>query len=352
MTDQTSSVKPFIDALKGKTHKNPPMWLMRQAGRYLEEYMKIRKSVSGFLELCYTPELAHEVTMQPIRRFGFDAAILFSDILVVPDALGQEVDFVQGEGPKLKPIRSSSELSALSDAWLHQRLEPVYEAIRLIRADLDKTYPDTALIGFAGAPWTVATYVVEGGSSKDFSNTKAWAYQDPKGFQDLIDLLTESTADYLCAQIENGVEAVQIFDSWSGVLAESEFRKFCLEPAKRITARVKEKYPDVPVIGFPRGAGLMYPAYVEETGIDCVGLDTTVPTGWAKENMADKVCVQGNLDPQILLAGGEELDNAVKNILSDLSGQPFVFNLGHGIIKETPVSHVERLVDLVRNRVG
>ena len=324
---------------------------MRQAGRYLEEYMKIRRSVSGFLELCYTPELAHEVTMQPIRRFGFDAAILFSDILVVPDALGQEVSFVQGEGPKLEPIRNTSQLSSLSDSWLHQRLEPVYEAIRLIRADLDQNYSDTALIGFAGAPWTVATYVVEGGSSKDFANTKSWAYSDPQGFQKLIDLLTSSTADYLCAQIENGVEAVQIFDSWSGVLAESEFRKFCLEPAKKITSVIKEKYPNIPVIGFPRGAGLMYPAYVEETGVDCVGLDTTVPTGWAKDNLADKVCVQGNLDPQILLAGGEELDRAVFKILNDLKDQPFVFNLGHGIIKETPVSHVERLVDLVRGRV-
>lgn len=344
----TKTEKPFLAALKGQTQTRPPVWLMRQAGRYLPEYMKVRSSVSGFLELCYTPELACEVTLQPIRRYGFDAAIMFSDILVLPDALGQEVSFVQGEGPKLEPVRSVTELQKLSTNWIHQRLEPVYEAITLMKQGL----PDqTALIGFAGAPWTVATYMVEGGSSKDFALTKGWAFQDPDGFQGVIDLLVEGTADYLSMQVEQGVEAVQLFDSWAGVLPEDAFDRWVIEPTKRIVEKFKAKHPDVPFIGFPRGAGIQYPRYVELTGVDAVGLDTTVPTKWAAENLQTKLPVQGNLDPQVLLAGGEQLDLAVHRIIENLGNGPFIFNLGHGIIKETPVEHVERLMDLVRGRV-
>ncbi|WP_115936505.1 uroporphyrinogen decarboxylase [Aestuariispira insulae] len=344
----TKTVKPFLAALHGETQARPPIWLMRQAGRYLEEYREVRKNVSGFLELCYTPELACEVTLQPIRRFGFDAAIMFSDILVLPDALGQEVTFVEGEGPKLAPIRNGSDLSKLSADWIHQRLEPVYEAITLMKQRL----PDqTALIGFAGAPWTVATYMIEGGSSKDFANTKAWAFQNPNSFQDLINLVADATADYLCAQVDQGVEAVQLFDSWAGVLPEDAFARWVIEPTKRIVDRFKQRHPDIPFIGFPRGAGINYPAYVEATGVTAVGLDTTVPTKWAAETLQKKLPVQGNLDPQVLLAGGDMLDQSVGRILENLQDGPFIFNLGHGIIKETPVSHVERLMNLVRGRV-
>lgn len=344
----TDSNKPFLAALQGETHNHPPIWLMRQAGRYLEEYRAIRSKVSGFLELCYTPELAIEVTMQPLRRFGFDAAILFSDILVLPDALGQEVTFVQGEGPKLEPVRSLADIQKLSTNWIYQRLEPVYETV----AGLSQTLPkNTALIGFAGAPWTVATYMVEGGSSKDFATVKGFAFEKPEEFQVLIDLIVEGTAEYLSSQIENGAEAIQIFDSWAGVLPEDAFDRWVIAPTKRLIALVREKHPDTPIIGFPKGAGLRYPDYVRETGVTAVGLDTTMPTKWAADNLQTKLPVQGNLDPQVLLAGGQILDDSVNRILENLSNGPFVFNLGHGIIKETPVEHVERLMDLVRGRV-
>lgn len=345
MTDQT---KPFLAALQGKTHKHPPIWLMRQAGRYLEEYRAIRADVSGFLELCYTPELAIEVTMQPIRRFGFDAAILFSDILVLPDALGQNVTFVQGEGPKLEPVRSMADIQKLSANWIFQRLEPVYETV----SGLSETLPkNTALIGFAGAPWTVATYMVEGGSSKDFATVKGWAFEKPDEFQVLIDLIVEGTAEYLSSQIENGAEAIQIFDSWAGVLPEDAFDRWVIAPTKKLISLIRAKHPETPIIGFPRGAGLHYPDYVRETGVTAVGLDTTMPTKWAADNLQNHLPVQGNLDPQVLLAGGKTLDDSVHRILENLSNGPFIFNLGHGIIKETPVSHVERLMDLVRGRV-
>ncbi|MDH5559086.1 MAG: uroporphyrinogen decarboxylase [Alphaproteobacteria bacterium] len=343
--NNTVSQKPFLRALKGENLKSPPLWLMRQAGRYLPEYREIRGNVSGFLELCYTPELAVEVTLQPIRRYGFDAAILFSDILVVPDALGQAVRFEEGEGPKLNPVRSVADLDILSLDRLHEHLAPVYETVRRLSVEL----PDeTALIGFAGAPWTVATYMVEGKGSRDFANARGWGLQDPEGFSKLIDLVTEATAAYLCRQVEAGAEVLQIFDSWAGVLSENEFEKWAIEPTAKIVSTVKARYPDIPVIGFPRGAGILYKRYVAETGVDAVSLDSTMPLDWAAENLQDKVALQGNLDPLLLLGGGEPMDREIRRILDRLGKGPFIFNLGHGIIKETPPENVARLVDVVR----
>jgi len=340
-----SGQKTLLRALKRETVAPPPVWLMRQAGRYLPEYREVRSKVGGFLELCYTPERAVEVTLQPIRRYGFDAAILFSDILVIPDALGQAVRFEEGEGPKLSPIRDASGLAQLDASAIHDRLAPVYETVMRLSRELPE---DVTLIGFSGAPWTVATYMVEGGSSRDFAATIGWSLRDPDGFGRLIDTITEATGDYLCRQIESGAETVQIFDSWAGVLADDAFQRWIIEPTTRLVSKVKQRFPDVPVIGFPRGAGVLYEHYIEETGVDAVSLDTTVPLAWAAERLQPKVTVQGNLDPLVLLTGGAALDRRAKEILSTLGGGPFIFNLGHGIIKETPPEHVTRLMNVIR----
>ncbi|MCK5273119.1 MAG: uroporphyrinogen decarboxylase [Alphaproteobacteria bacterium] len=340
-----ASHKSMIRALKGESLQPPPLWLMRQAGRYLPEYREIRGNVSGFLELCYTPELAVEVTLQPIRRYGFDAAILFSDILVVPDALGQAVRFEEGEGPKLDPVRDMAGIEALSDAGLHEHLAPVYETVRRLSAELP---PEVALIGFAGAPWTVATYMVEGGTSRDFANARRWGLLDPNGFTRLIDLVTRATADYLCRQAEEGAEILQIFDSWAGVLSEGEFEKWVIDPTAKIVAAIRARHPDIPIIGFPRGAGVLYERYVTETGVDAVSLDSTMPLDWAVGHLQDKVALQGNLDPLLLLGGGEAMDSEIRRIMDRLGSGPFVFNLGHGIIKETSPDNVARLVEIVR----
>lgn len=340
-----SSQKPIIRALKGEKLPSPPLWLMRQAGRYLPEYREIRGNVSGFLELCYTPELAVEVTMQPIRRYGFDAAILFSDILVIPDALGQAVRFEEGEGPKLNPLRDVSDLGKLSLDNLHGHLAPVYETVRRLSAELP---PETALIGFAGAPWTVATYMVEGGTSRDFAHARGWGLRDPDGFAKLIDLVTDATAAYLCRQVEEGAEVLQIFDSWAGVLSEGEFEKWSIKPTAKIVSAVKARHPNVPIIGFPRGAGIRYERYVVETGVDGVSLDSTMPLDWAAKHLQNKVALQGNLDPLLLLGGGEPMEKEIRRILEGLGEGPFIFNLGHGIIKETPPENVARLVEIVR----
>lgn len=342
MADQ----KPILRALRGECLRPAPIWLMRQAGRYLPEYRKLRGEVGGFLELCYNPELAAEVTMQPIRRYGFDAAILFSDILVIPDALGQAVRFEEGEGPKLDPIRDRAGLGKLSLDRLHEHLAPVYETVRLLSAELSG---ETALIGFAGAPWTVATYMVEGSGSRDFATVRKWGLIDPDGFSRLIDLVTEATAAYLCRQVEAGVEVLQIFDSWAGVLSEGEFEKWSIAPARRIISAVRAKYPDIPIIGFPRGAGVLYERYVTETGVDAVSLDSTMPLDWAAAHLQDKVTLQGNLDSLLLLGGGEAMERETRRILERLGNGPFVFNLGHGIIKETPPENVARLVEIVRD---
>jgi len=341
--------KPLLRALRGEVVDPPPVWLMRQAGRYLPEYRKVRAEAGSFLDLCYTPELAGEVTQQPIRRFGFDGAILFSDILVVPHALGQKVWFEEGRGPCLEPLRGVQDLAKLDPGRLEERLRPVFATVSLLRRSLPE---QTTLIGFAGAPWTVASYMVEGGSSRDFLTAKRWAYSEPQGFAALIDLLIEATSGYLLAQVEAGAEALQIFDSWAGVWPEPEFRRWCLTPVKEIIRRVKGVHPAVPIIAFPRGAGLLYAAVAEEAGADALFLDTTVPLRWGREVLQPKVTLQGNLDPAVLLAGGKAQKEAVARILETLGDGPFIFNLGHGIDKNTPPEHVTQLVEQIRGLRG
>lgn len=340
------SPKSFLRTLAGEKQDIPPIWLMRQAGRYLPEYRQVRSEVGGFLELCYDPDRACEVTLQPIRRYGFDAAILFSDILVIPHALQQKVWFVEGEGPKLEPLRDAEDLSILKPEAVLGHLQPVLETVSKLSATLPL---ETALIGFAGAPWTVATYMIEGGSSRDFAKTKLWAYRDPDGFQRLIDTVVEATAEYLVAQVDAGAEALQIFDSWAGALDEAGFRRWSIAPCKAIVEKVRARHPHVPIIGFPRAAGVAYVDFAEQTGVNALSIDQGVPAQWAAKALQDKVTVQGNLDPMALLAGGEALDRAVDHILDSLGTGPHVFNLGHGIIKETPPEHVDRLVARIRN---
>lgn len=337
--------KPFIRALKGETLDTPPMWLMRQAGRYLPEYREVRKSAGSFLDLCYSPDLATEVTLQPLRRYDFDAAIIFSDILVIPHALGQGVRFEEGKGPILDAIASSDELAAFEPEPFHDHMAPVYEALGKVRSGMPET---TALIGFAGAPWTVATYMIEGGTSRAFEKIKSWALGRPDDFAKVIDILVDSTADYLIRQIEAGAEAVQIFDTWSGILSETAFARWCVEPVAEIRRRVGAAHPDIPVIGFPRGAGVQYEGFAKRTGMNAVTLDFTVPPGWARDHVQTECCVQGNLDPFILAAGGAAMENELSNILGALRGGPYVFNLGHGILPHTPPDHVARLVEIVR----
>ena len=337
--------KRMLRALSGERLDTPPFWLMRQAGRYLPEYREIRSQAGGFLDLCYSPKLACEVTLQPIRRYGMDAAILFSDILIVPHGLGQQVAFKEGEGPVLDPIRSAGDLRQLSLDGFHERVVPVYETVSRIAEALPK---ETTLIGFAGSPWTVATYMAEGGGSKEFVAVKRWAYGDPEGFRQLIDILVEATISYLSRQVEAGAEVLQLFDSWAGVLPEPGFRCWCIEPTRRIVEALKMKHPDIPIIGFPRGAGTLYAAYAAETGVDAVSLDTAVPVAWAAETLQSKLPVQGNLDPILLVAGGEALDREMDRILTGFSGGPHIFNLGHGVTQTTPPETVERLARRLR----
>lgn len=336
----------FLKVLKGNHTRTPPIWLMRQAGRYLAEYRKVRAEAGSFLDLCYSPELAAEVTLQPIRRFDFDAAILFCDILVIPDALGQKVAFKEGEGPVLEAIDNAEGLATLKRDGFLEHLAPVFEAIELVRSALA---PEKALIGFCGAPWTVATYMVGGRGSPDQAAARILAYRKPKLFAGLIELLVEVSADYLCAQVDAGVQAVQIFDSWAGNLPDREFRRWCIEPNKEIVARVKKVHPDIPVIGFPRAAGPLYLEYVAATGVEGVGCDTSLPLSFIRDQLQGIATVQGNLDPLALMAGGPALDDRVAEILEALRDGPFIFNLGHGILPKTPVDHVARLVELVRS---
>jgi uroporphyrinogen decarboxylase len=341
-----ASDKAMLRALRGDCPARPPVWLMRQAGRYLPEYRELRARARGFLDLCFTPDLAVEVTLQPIRRYGFDAAILFSDILVVPHALGQKVWFEEGIGPRLEALESGRDIDRLNRDGLHEALAPVYETLGRLTCELP---PETTLIGFAGAPWTVASYMLEGGSSRDFATGKRWAYGDGAAdFQRLIELLVEATGDYLIAQIDAGAEAVQIFDSWAGVWPEAHLRRWCLEPVKALVARLKAERPGVPVIVFPRGAGVLYQAYAEDCGADALGLDTGVPLAWARDVLQPKVCLQGNLDPLLLVAGGAALERGVTEILETLGHGPFVFNLGHGIVPETPPEHVAQMLAQIR----
>jgi uroporphyrinogen decarboxylase len=342
------STKPLLQALHGVTMAAPPVWFMRQAGRYLPEYRELRQRVPNFLELCLTPELAAEATLQPLRRYALDAAILFSDILVVPYALGQSVRFREGEGPVLAPIRSLAEAERLSLVGFVERVSPVFKTVERVASLVPQ---QSTLIGFAGAPWTVATYMVEGGSSRDFAKVKGWGIADPAGFAVVIDLLTEATVRYLEGQVAAGAEVVQLFDSWAGVLDESSFRRWVIEPTRRIVAALREHHPGLPIIGFPRGAGLMYRSYFLETGVTALGLDTTVPPGIARKTLQSIGPVQGNLDPLLLVAGGEAMAAAAATILDAFAGGPFIFNLGHGIVPETPPEHVARLIELVRHGV-
>ena len=339
-------IKPLVSALKGEARARPPFWLMRQAGRYLPEYRALRERAGGFLTFCYTPDLAVAATLQPVARFAMDAAILFSDILVVPDALGAVVTFKPGDGPRIDPIRSADKLSGLSLTGLEERLSPVYEVVSRVSRQLPE---DVTLIGFAGAPWTVATYMVEGGSNKDFTQTKGWAYGDETGFGALFDLLIDATSRHLIAQIRHGAEVVQIFDSWAGVLSAEMFERLCIAPTRKIVARVRAAAPEVPIIGFPRGAGLNMMNYALETGVDAVGLDTTVPLDWAAREIQTRRAVQGNLDPVLLRTGGSRMVAAIRDILASLAMGPFVFNLGHGVLPDTPVENVALLAETVRS---
>lgn len=327
----------------------PPVWLMRQAGRYLPEYRELRAEAGGFLNLCYAPKKAAEVTLQPIRRYGFDAAILFSDILVVPDALGQAVRFDTGEGPRLEPITDAAGLAKLDPTKTSKIFSHIYETVERIKTDL----PDeTTLIGFCGAPFTVATYMIAGRGTPDQAPARNMAYGDRETFQTLIDLLVDTSIDYLRGQIDAGAEVVQVFDSWASVLSDEEFDRWCLEPMVRIVKGLRQYHPDVPIIGFPRGVGPLYTRYIEKTGINAVGCDTSLPLEWIRDELQPHVVVQGNLDPILLLNGGPQLEHRVKRIIETLSGGRHIFNLGHGIIKETPPEHVTQLMDIIRGSAG
>jgi uroporphyrinogen decarboxylase len=333
----------LLTTLKGVRQDIPPVWLMRQAGRYLPEYRALRAEKGGFLALATDSEAAAEVTMQPIRRFGFDGAILFSDILMVPWALGQALSFGAGEGPALSPALVDHALAGLQAA--PERLEPVYATVARVAAMLPA---ETTFLGFAGSPWTVATYMVAGHGSRDQGETRRFAYADPEAFGKIIDAIADSTILYLSRQIAAGVEAVQLFDSWAGSLSPAQFERWVIGPTARIIAALHELHPDVPVIGFPKGAGGKLPAYARETGADAIGLDETVDPIWAHANLPSGLPVQGNLDPLALIAGGEPLDRAATTVLEAFADRPHIFNLGHGILQDTPIAHVERLLAHVR----
>jgi uroporphyrinogen decarboxylase len=339
------SPKPFLDVLSGQRQPVPPVWMMRQAGRYLPEYREVRSKAGGFLDLCFTPEFAAEVTLQPIRRFNFDAAIIFSDILVIPYALGRAVRFEVGEGPRLDPLDTPEKIKGLASEADFGKLEPVYEALRRVRAELD---PKIALIGFCGAPWTVATYMVAGQGTPDQAPARMMAYQHPDAFSNIIDALVANSIEYLLGQLRAGADVLQIFDTWAGVLPPREFERWSIEPTRRIVAGVRAKVPDAKIIGFPRGAGALLPAYVEATKVDAVSIDWAAEPALIRERVQSKVAVQGNLDPLVLIAGGAALDRAVDEVLANFAAGRLIFNLGHGIQPETPIAHVEQMVKRVR----
>jgi len=339
----TDAVKPLLAVLRGERLDPPPMWLMRQAGRYLPEYRQLREEKGSFLDLVYDSGAAADVTLQPLRRFPFDAAILFSDILIVPFAIGQNLSFVAGEGPRLTPPLTAADLGDL--AAFPGRLDPIYETVRKVKAELD---PATTLIGFAGAPWTVATYMVAGQGSREQAEARRLAYADPGRFAAIMEQIEAITLDYLSGQIEAGAEAVQLFDSWSGSLAPAEFERWVIAPTARLAGALKTRHPAIPIIGFPKGAGGKLGSYARETRVDAIGLDETVDPVWADRELPKGLPVQGNLDPLALLTGGEALESAVQRILDALAERPHIFNLGHGILQDTPIAHVEALVSLVK----
>jgi uroporphyrinogen decarboxylase len=335
--------KPLLSVLHGEKLTRPPIWLMRQAGRYLPEYRALRETKGGFLDLCYDPESAAEVTLQPIRRFGFDGAILFSDILVIPHALGQNLWFEVGEGPRLAPPLVDAVLTGLQKA--PERLDPVYDTVRRVAAALP---PETTFLGFAGSPWTVATYMVAGQGSKDQSAARALAYADPQAFGLMIDAIVAITVDYLDQQIQSGVEAVQLFDSWAGSLSPEQFERWVIAPNAAIVSALKARHPHTPVIGFPKGAGAKLIDYACATGVDAIGLDETVDPVWANAALPKDLPVQGNLDPLVLVAGGTALGTAVDRIIAAFPERPHIFNLGHGIVPHAPIAHVEAVIRRVR----
>jgi uroporphyrinogen decarboxylase len=333
----------LLDTLRGSNGDRRPIWLMRQAGRYLPEYRALRAEKGGFLALVYDPQAAAEITLQPIRRFGFDGAILFSDILIVPYAMGQDLEFLAGEGPRLSPRLVDHALSGLTA--VPERLTPIYETVALVKAGLGQ---GRTLLGFAGSPWTVATYMTAGEGSRDQHETRAMAYQDPAGFQAIIDAIVGVTVEYLAGQVNAGAEAVQLFDSWAGSLAPAEFERWVIAPNAAIVKALKAGFPHLPIIGFPKGAGEKLPAYARETGVDAIALDETIDPLWAAKALPVGLPVQGNLDPLLLLAGGAELERQAQRILNAFADRPHVFNLGHGIGQFTPIEHVETLLALVR----
>lgn len=338
-----TETRKILRVLKGETVFPPPIWMMRQAGRYLPEYREMRKTAGGFLDLCYNPDFAVEVTLQPIRRFGFDASILFSDILVVPHALGRDLRFEEGRGPLMIPIEAS-EVDALTGEGFHVSLEPVYETVRRLRRELPE---ETTLLGFCGAPWTVATYMIAGHGTPDQAPARLFGYREPEALRRLLSILAERSAEYLIRQIDAGADAVQIFDTWSGVLDEASFEDYCVKPVAEIVRRVRAVHPDTPIIGFPKGAGSLYDGYRRQTGVTALGLDWSVPVSQAVR-LQKEGAIQGNLDPLRLVTGGRALDQGVDAIMDTLTDGPLVFNLGHGITPETPIQHVEQMIARVR----
>lgn len=348
MSDKPAD-KPLLRVLAGESLSVPPIWLMRQAGRYLPEYRKIRERAESFLSLCFNPQLAAEVTLQPIRRFGFDAAIIFSDILVVPHALGQRVSFEVGEGPRLDALSEPDALGRLRPTIDHAVLAPAYETIARVKLELP---PAVALLGFCGAPWTLATYMIAGRGTADQLPARMFAYHYPQAFAELIDRLVDASSDYLIRQFEAGADAVQIFDTWAGILPDDEFGKWCIDPIGRIVAKVRSRIPAARIIGFPRGAGTRLGRYLAGVPVDAIGLDWMVERSYARDYVQKRRAIQGNLDPLALLAGGDTLDRAVDTILEVFGEGAFIFNLGHGVVPDTPVAHVEQLVARVRRMRG
>jgi len=336
----------LMRALRGEALPVPPVWMMRQAGRYLPEYRATREKAGDFLSLCYTPDLAAEVTLQPIRRYGFDAAILFADILLVPQALGLDLWFVAGEGPRLSTVTDAAGVDALKPAEaIHERLAPVYETVRILRRELPASVP---LIGFAGAPWTVATYMVAGRGTPDQGPAHGFKAADRAAFSALIDRVTEATVEYLLAQVAAGAEVVKIFDSWAGSLQGADFEKFAVAPARRIIAALKARHPGLPVIAFPREAGVRYQGFASATGADCVALDQSVTAEWAAAHVQPDGCVQGNLDPALLVSGGQPLTDETRRVVAAFAGGPHIFNLGHGITPDADPENVRRMLAAIR----
>jgi len=338
--------KLLLETVKGNPGERVPFWFMRQAGRYLPEYREVRAGQPSFMDFCYNPAAATEVTLQPIRRYGMDGAILFADILVVPDGLGQKVWFEQGFGPKLEPVKDETAFAELSLTGFHEKVGNIYETVRRLRKELPD---DVTMIGFAGAPWTVATYMIAGEGSKDHAAARQLGYGNPVLFGKILDMLVEATTEYLCAQIEAGADVVQIFDSWSAALPEPMFKAWVIEPTRAIVEKVRARHAEVPIIGFPRLSGVMIERYVVETGVTAVSLDTGVPLGWAADTLQDKVCLQGNMDPHLVVAGGRSMVDEAIRILEALKGGAHIFNLGHGFVPETPPENVALLADTIKN---